>query len=176
MGRQDSKGTLEVHSHHYLSSTSSFEHSHEGGGVPHKHPDTGPATFVIDKDEWHAATGLDGGGRKKFTHKPTGPQLPIAELEDWQRTFRVVFVDEYTDGHAGAGISREAFEASRAKFEARGAASAHAAAGMVLSFGMTPTSEVSTTEPGRPWEAEVRASYEQTRVEHGQADPDDVPF
>ncbi len=140
--RRRGKGTLEVHCHHYLSGASSVEHAHEGGDVPHKHPDTGPATYTIDKDEWHAVTGLDGGGRKKFAHKPTGPQLPTVELEDWQRTFRVVFVDEYTDGHAGAGISREAFEASRAQFEARGAASAHAAARMILGFGMTPTSEV----------------------------------
>lgn len=95
---------LEVHEHVFVSgprsnglfiqktqkTTSHFSHSHEGGDVPHQHPDTGPAAYTIDKDEWLRATGLRGGGRKKFTAKPSGEQFPIVELEDWQKSFEIV--------------------------------------------------------------------------------------
>ncbi len=67
----------EVHAHHWVSGSrrGQFSHSHEGGDVGHEHTNTGPAAFTIDKDEWAAATGLRGGGRKKFTKRPAGEQM-----------------------------------------------------------------------------------------------------
>ena len=82
--------------------TGKFSHSHEGGDVPHQHPDTGPAAYTIDKDEWSRKTGLRGGGRKKFTVKPTGEQMPIIELEDWQKSFEI-HVAPPPPGHQGEG-------------------------------------------------------------------------
>lgn len=95
--------TFEVHTHSFISGprsgghyekgawhTGTFSHSHEGGNVGHAHPDTGPACFTIDKDDWYRSTGLRGGGRKKFTAKPSGEQFPIHELEDWQKSFEVI--------------------------------------------------------------------------------------
>ena len=98
------KQQLEVHEHHYVSGrlkngcynkngqwrSAKFSHSHEGGNVRHQHVDTGPAAYTIDKDDWYRTTGLRGGGRKKFTVKPTGEQLPLRELDDWQKSFMVV--------------------------------------------------------------------------------------
>src|SRR5690242_4202061 len=87
---------LEVHKHSIISgprsrwSGAEIVHSHEGGDTRHQHPDCGPASYVIDKDEWLAATGLKGGGRKKFTARPTGEQLPIRELEGWQKSFEII--------------------------------------------------------------------------------------
>ncbi|HEU4366777.1 MAG TPA: hypothetical protein VFV05_00955, partial [Methylomirabilota bacterium] len=84
----------------------SFVHSHEGGDKPHKHEHTGPACYTIDKDDWFRATGLRGGGRKKFTARPTGEQFPVKELEDWQKSFEVVVCDP--PGHytgEGPGIA-----------------------------------------------------------------------
>lgn len=103
-GKGSARGTLEVHEHCYTSGPLSnrvgpdggankFTHSHEGGDKPHKHEHCGPASYVIDKDDWFRATGLRGGGRKTFTVAPKGLQLPIADLEDWQKTFEVI-VDE----------------------------------------------------------------------------------
>lgn len=103
----EAKPRLEVHEHTFVTgprargvfiaarqkTTSTFSHSHEGGDVPHQHPDTGPATYTIDKDEWFRATGLKGGGRKVFTAQPSGEQFPVVELEDWQKTFEVVIGD-----------------------------------------------------------------------------------
>lgn len=106
MKRAKAKG-FEVHEHSYVSGrranggcygkdgkwqTSSFSHSHPGGDIRHQHVDTGPATYTIDKDEWYRATGLKGGGRKKYTAKPVGEQLPIEPLEDWQKSFEVIVV------------------------------------------------------------------------------------
>lgn len=122
---------LEVHEHVFITgprsngmfiratqkTTAHFSHSHEGGDVPHKHPDTGPASYTIDKDEWLAATGLRGGGRKKLTKAPTGEQFDRVELEDWQRSFDVIV------GPPPPG------------FEGEGAGIAPAAR-MVLAFGM----------------------------------------
>jgi hypothetical protein len=96
--------SLEVHEHTYVSGPranggkyiggkwqkSTFSHSHEGGNIRHQHVATGPATYTIDKDAWFRSTGLRGGGRKKFTAKPTGEQLPIRELAEWQQSFVVV--------------------------------------------------------------------------------------
>lgn len=117
---------LEVHEHCFIrgprscfagSERGRVVHSHEGGDVPHQHPDTGPASYTIDKDEWLAATGLRGGGRKKFTAKPIGEQIDRVELEDWQREFEVIV------GPPPPG------------FEGEGAGIAPAAR-MVLAFGM----------------------------------------
>ncbi|HEY3678994.1 MAG TPA: hypothetical protein VGL45_09760 [Bradyrhizobium sp.] len=59
---------------------------------------------MIDKDEWRAATGMRGGGRKKFSKKPTGDQLPIRELEDWQKTFDVIICKPSApEGFKGSG-------------------------------------------------------------------------
>jgi hypothetical protein len=83
----------EVHEHafvsgprsRYFGESSRVVHSHEGGDKPHEHPDTGPACFTIDKDDWARATagiaGLAavGGSRKRFTNKPDGEQLPYIE-------------------------------------------------------------------------------------------------
>jgi hypothetical protein len=89
---------LEEHEHCFIRGRSQYAgtargrlvHSHTGGDRPHKHPDTGPASYTIDADEWARSTGLRGGGRKKFTQTPTGDQFPIVELEEWQRSFDIV--------------------------------------------------------------------------------------
>lgn len=95
---------LEVHEHSFISGGrhGRVAHSHEGGNVPHQHEHTGPASYTIDKDDWHRATGLRGGGRKKFTAKPTGEQFPIRDLEDWQKSFEVVVVGPPSP-HIGTG-------------------------------------------------------------------------
>lgn len=139
---------LEVHTHSYVSGPnankswlSKVEHSHEGADIPHTHPDTGPGAYTIDKDEWAARTGLKGGGRKKFTAKPTGPQLDYIERPAHENTFRVIFMDEYTDAHASADISRERWEGERADFieametDQRGG---YTAERMIQSYGMKP--------------------------------------
>lgn len=96
-----SRKHLEVHEHCFVSGQRArqtwnykFSHSHEGGNVPHQHPDTGPAAYTIDKDEWARTTGLVGGGRKRYTTRPTGEQLPRVELEESQRTFDVFIVGD----------------------------------------------------------------------------------
>jgi hypothetical protein len=78
-------------------------HSHPGGHLPHQHADTGPASFTIDKDDWFRATGLRGGGRKKFTKKPTGEQFPIVELEPWQTEFEVIYAPPPKDWKGTGG-------------------------------------------------------------------------
>jgi hypothetical protein len=100
MTRASTAPKLEVHEHCVIGGPRAHKtwlnhitHSHVDGNRAHQHPDCGPASFTIDKDEWLKATGLRGGGRKKYTAGPTGEQLPIAELEDWQKTFEVVLVD-----------------------------------------------------------------------------------
>ena len=96
--------TLEVHEHYFIRGprangrygpdgkwqTGKFSHSHAEGNRPHGHTDTGPSSYVIDKDDWYRSTGLRGGGRKKFTTKPSGEQFAIEELEDWQKSFEVI--------------------------------------------------------------------------------------
>lgn len=102
--RQRTAVKYELHEHHFVSGPranggyapdgtwleSTFSHSHEGGEVSHRHPNTGPASYVIDKDEWAMRTGMRGGGRKTFTTKPTGEQFPLVELDDSQRSFDIV--------------------------------------------------------------------------------------
>lgn len=107
------KNRLEVHEHCIISGPranktwcNKIVHSHEGGSDSHQHPDTGPASYTIDKDEWLRATGLRGGGRKKFTLSATGEQLPRVELEDWQREFEVIVGPPPPDfSGSGAGIA-----------------------------------------------------------------------
>lgn len=107
--KQNIDKRLEVHRHTYISGPNAGHpsrrdvfHSHEGGDNPHQHLDTGPATYTIDKDDWFRTTGLRGGARKKFTAKPTGPQLQRVELEAWQRSFRII-VGPPPKGHHGEG-------------------------------------------------------------------------
>jgi hypothetical protein len=134
-----SPARLEVHTHLYISGRyaggayvpgvwplerrKSVTHSHENGSTAHQHEDTGPASYTIDKDQWFRATGLRGGGRKKFTAKPTGLQLPRVELEDWQKSFTVI-VDEESCRRMTADGTIGGAEA--------------AAARMILQCGMTP--------------------------------------
>lgn len=93
----------ELHEHAVLTSRRAehIRHAHADGSTPHKHPDCGPARY----DQ-----------RQQYRVKPNGPQREWRELAEWQRSFHVVFVDEYTAGHASAGISRERWEAERAAF------------------------------------------------------------
>jgi hypothetical protein len=84
-----SNGPFEVHEHTFLSGPRAkfspaerLVHSHEGGERPHQHAEVGPATYTIDKDDWFRLTGFRGGGKKTFTKRPSGEQLPIVELED----------------------------------------------------------------------------------------------
>lgn len=87
---------LEIHEHCFVSGRRAngpyhkFEHCHPGGDVPHQHPDTGPASYTIDKDDWARMTGLSGGGRKKFSARPKGEQLPIVALERSQSEFEII--------------------------------------------------------------------------------------
>lgn len=104
---------LEVHTHtylrggHYVGSewTTKVVHSHEGGDAPHEHPGVGPASYTIDKDEWLRTTGLTGGGRKKFTKTPSGPQLERVELEPWQTSFTIIVGEPPPGAAAGADPS-----------------------------------------------------------------------
>jgi hypothetical protein len=102
------KNKLEVHEHSIISGPRSrmsakIVHSHEGGDVPHQHPDTGPASYTIDKDDWFRASGgAIGGGRKRFTKEPEGEQLPHVELEEWQKSFEIHYGDP-PPGFEGTG-------------------------------------------------------------------------
>lgn len=106
-----------AHEHHYVSGPLSragyrggvwcdthFTHSHEGGDQGHLHPDCGPAFYQR------------GVARAKRMKKPSGPHLEYVERTEQESTFRVIFVDKYTDGHASAGISRERWELERSNF------------------------------------------------------------
>lgn len=41
---------------------------------------------------------MAGGGRKRFTSKPEGEQLPRVDLEDWQKSFEVHHAEDPTGG------------------------------------------------------------------------------
>lgn len=128
--RHPAKG-LEVHTHCIIGGPRArfagahITHSHAGGDVPHQHPDTGPACYTIDRDEWLRATGMKGGDRKKYTRQPTGEQMPLVDLEDWQKSFNVV-VAAPPSNFTGTGGGFDA------------------AARMILAFGM----ECSSVTPG----------------------------
>lgn len=126
MSRQaNPKMKLEVHEHCFVSGPNAsgpnykFKHSHAGGGIPHKHPDTGPSCYTIDKDQWRKATGLRGGSRKKFTSKPVGERMEWIALEYCESHF-IVHADGVSSIHEIGGAVE--FTANR----------------MVLAFGMTP--------------------------------------
>lgn len=91
----DQKKGLEVHEHVFIGGRrhDHIFHSHEDGNVPHSHPDTGPGCYTIDKDEWARKTGLRGGGRKKFTAKPKGEQLPFVRTDPASLTVEVFILD-----------------------------------------------------------------------------------
>lgn len=88
---------MEVHEHTFISgprgahhSDRTIVHSHPGGNDPHQHEHTGPACYTIDKADWHRMSGgVEGGSEKIFTTAPEGEQLPIVELEDWQKSFEI---------------------------------------------------------------------------------------
>lgn len=103
---------LEVHEHSYVSGPNAHKswlrtltHSHADGSTPHEHEHTGPACYVIDKDAWAAATGLKGGGRKRYTKAPTGPQLAWVERPECERTFRVIICAPVPGQGAGPGLA-----------------------------------------------------------------------
>lgn len=98
------RARFEVHEHCFISGPrrGTVRHSHEGGSEPHQHPNTGPASYTIDKDEWRAMTGAEGGGRKEFTDAPEGDQFERVELADWQKTFEV-HVGDPPPGFVGSG-------------------------------------------------------------------------
>jgi hypothetical protein len=132
MAAKQASVRLEVHEHCFIHGArarhvgSKLVHSHAGGDVPHKHPDTGPGSYTIDKDEWARVTGLKGGGRKRFTPRPSGEQFPNVELEDWQKSFEIIVCSPPPrfDGFEGPDIAP--------------------AVRMILAFGMT----VSAVRPG----------------------------
>lgn len=85
-----SAARLEVHEHRFIRGPRSLRtgnwpahlsgtlvHSHEGGDVPHEHPDTGPACFAL--------------GRKKHTARANGEQFPLIKTEP--QTFDVFVLD-----------------------------------------------------------------------------------
>lgn len=131
----------ELHSHAYIGrephcqGQRDITHSHEGGDSAHQHADYGPA---------HYSRG--GRRRPKFTKKPNGPQLALVELEEWQRTFRVVFVDHYTSEHLrSAGTTREDFDRQREDFRrcmAGDGIGGMVAERMINEFDMTPVYEI----------------------------------
>jgi len=102
---------LEVHEHSYISGPNAnisgrkVVHSHEGGDRPHQHEHTGPASRTIDKDEWNARTGLRGGGRKKFTARPTGPQMAPLALQPDQLSYEIIIVGPPATGANGPGLA-----------------------------------------------------------------------
>lgn len=115
----------EVHEHCFIrgprarAGSYKFSHSHADSSVPHDHPETGPACYTIDKDDWFRTTGLCGGGRKKFTVKPSGEQFASmrARAEE-EQSFNIIVCPPPKD-FDGTGGGMET------------------AARMVLGFGMT---------------------------------------
>jgi hypothetical protein len=101
---------LEIHEHCIVSGPrhsnvvggNRIVHSHDGGDTYHRHPDTGPASFVIDKDEWLRETGMRGGGRKKFTTAPEGEQLERIAPEPGEGEFEI-HVGSPPPGWTGTG-------------------------------------------------------------------------
>ena len=143
------KPRLEVHEHHIIRGPrahrtgawpagqgSSFEHSHDGGDVPHGHPDTGPAAYTIDKDDWYQRTGLKGGGRKKFTKAPTGEQFEFIARPPEDGAFEVIVCDPPAPpGFTGEG------------------GGIYAAQRMVLAFGLRAEVKAAPTTPSTRKEA-----------------------
>lgn len=141
---------LEIHEHSWISGPNAnrswlrrIEHSHADGHIPHSHPDTGPACYTIDKDKWFRATGMMGGGKKKYTTKPTGPQLDFIPRPEEDSTFDVIMVDRgYSRAHQASGISEERYALERADFlevvASQGESGSPAVSRMAWTFGLTP--------------------------------------
>ena len=112
---------LEVHEHIFIRGARSGQrlvHSHPDGERPHEHENTGPSCYEIDKDEWFAATGMRGGGRKKFTAAPSGEQFAAIPCET---TFEIIVCDPPAPpGYNGSGGGH------------------HAAARMMQAFHLSP--------------------------------------
>jgi hypothetical protein len=131
------KPRYEQHEHWYVGGNRPHvKHAHEGGELPHQHAELGPAAY---------------SGRKATVRtRPTGPQFPAVELAEWQRTFRVVFVDRYTAEHERNGTTPEQFAARREDFLALMGGDAELDFGpaerMVRTFRMTPIYEIETLE------------------------------
>jgi hypothetical protein len=83
---------LRIHEHHITSGPRSHRtgnwppgkgseivHSHEGGDVPHSHPETGPASFLLTKP--------------KFTARATGEQFPYVKTPESELFFDVFVLD-----------------------------------------------------------------------------------
>lgn len=168
-------GRFEVHAHSYVRGPHAqgghshadgrwcdgkFEHSHEDGSRTHEHPDTGPAGFTIDKDDWYAATHMRGGGRKRYTAAAKGEQFAYVERDPSLLTFKVIFDDGgFTDEIArSTGMSETEWTRHRDEFKAAaegsppavadgepgegGAGEGGAAvANVALTFGLTPIYE-----------------------------------
>jgi hypothetical protein len=83
---------LEVHEHWFVSGPRGragyhngiwrepkFKHSHPGGDVPHRHPDTGPSSY--------------GHRPPKTTKRPTGEQFEIVPMSEEDQSFDLVITD-----------------------------------------------------------------------------------
>lgn len=83
---------LEMHSHCFVTgprskdgyrngvwTKSEFSHSHADGGIPHRHPDTGPAFF--------------GHRKPKLTAKPNGEQFEFIRRTEEENTFELIVTD-----------------------------------------------------------------------------------
>lgn len=84
---------LELHQHHFVSGpragghyesdgewhTGKFMHSHPGGGIPHKHPNTGPSFY--------------GYRKPKTTKNPNGGQFQWVAIPEEDLSFELVITD-----------------------------------------------------------------------------------
>jgi len=74
---------LEVHEHCILSSnfspTPRVRHSHPGGGIPHTHPDCGPAFY--------------GYRKPKIVTRPIGEQMKWVAIPEEELSFDLVITD-----------------------------------------------------------------------------------
>lgn len=67
-----------------------FEHSHPGGGVPHKHPNTGPSFY--------------GYRKPKSTRNPKGEQLEVIVLSEEESSFDLVVTDSAITYEGGKAV------------------------------------------------------------------------
>lgn len=66
---------LEVHTHSAITAPTRGTIVHSHGNLYAAHKGYGPAVVTIDKQDWLRQTGLRGGGTKRYTTRPIGPQL-----------------------------------------------------------------------------------------------------
>jgi hypothetical protein len=94
-----------------------FAHSHEGGDVPHTHPDCGPACYMISRNGWLTAGGIRPG-KRKLTRRPTGEQFPLIETD--APVFAVIIGDPPAPpGWVGTGGGMFAAERMIVAFQAK---------------------------------------------------------